>query len=101
MTRYKVHAPQDCLSLFDVLNFSDPVVANCMIDQHGIESILLIPNDEVALALLSETENVPNNCKYGVTLRGDTYYPSPNFRMYSGKLKQPRYLQVDTGERIR
>lgn len=72
-----------------------------MIDQLGIESILLMPNDEVAQALLSEDHNVPINCKYGVTLRGDTYYPSPNFRMYSGKSRQPRYLQVDTGERIR
>lgn len=100
VTPYKVHAPHHCIGVYDILNFSDPVVANCIIDQLGIESILLMPDDDAAIGLMSEGNNVPRNCKYGVTLRGDTYYPSPNFRMYSGKSKQARYLQVDTSERI-
>lgn len=83
------------------MNFSDTVVANCMIDQLGIESILLIPNDEVAAKVLSMDENVPRNCKYGITLRGDVYYPSPNYKMYSGKNQKPKYLQVDTADRIK
>lgn len=88
------------MSVFDVLNFTDPVVANCVIDQLNVESVLLVPNDDVAINLLSESENVPKNCKFAVTLRGDTYYPSPNYRMYSGNCKQAKYLQVDTSQRI-
>lgn len=88
------------MSVFDVLNFTDPIVANCVIDQVGVEMVLLLPNDDVAIHVLSESENVPKNCKYGVTLRGDTYYPPPNYRMYSGNCRQAKYLQVDTSERI-
>lgn len=96
-----MQTPQGCANVFDVLTFTDPVVANTVIDQIGIEAILLLPNDDVAINLMSTTETVPRNCKYGMTLRGDTYYPAPNYKMYSGHTKQARYLQVDTSERIR
>ncbi|KAK9739088.1 hypothetical protein QE152_g9357 [Popillia japonica] len=37
-------ADRDCISLYDAIDIKDPVVANCLIDQMSIESILLIPS---------------------------------------------------------
>lgn len=101
VTPFKVHTPPDCICMYEALNFSDPVVANFVIDQLGVESILLLPNDNRAIDLLADEVNVPTNCKCGVTLEGDIFYPSPNYRMYSGRSTQAKYLQVDTKERIK
>lgn len=101
MSQHKTEAPAGCESVFDALAFSDPVVANCLVDQCRIETVLLVPDGNLAMRLLSETENVPKNCKSALTVEGDTYYPAPNLRTYSGNYANPKYLQVDVKERAR
>ncbi|XP_044745596.1 structural maintenance of chromosomes protein 6 [Coccinella septempunctata] len=101
ISRNLVQAPYDCVSLFDILEIEDPVVTNCLIDQSSAEAILLIPNDERAMELLSNRANVPTNCLQGVTIKGDKYYPDPNYKTYCSDYHQAQYLQTDSSELIR
>ncbi|KAI4467365.1 structural maintenance of chromosomes 56 smc5 smc6 [Holotrichia oblita] len=96
-----VRADRDCISLYDAIDIKDPVVANCLIDQMSIESILLIPSTERAIELLSDQNRVPRNCSQGVTVKGDKYYPDPNYKTYASRYHKARYLQVDAGDLIR
>ncbi|KAI4467367.1 structural maintenance of chromosomes 56 smc5 smc6 [Holotrichia oblita] len=96
-----VRADRDCISLYDAIDIKDPVVANCLIDQMSIESILLIPSTERAIELLSNQNRVPRNCSQGVTVKGDKYYPDPNYKTYASRYHKARYLQVDAGDLIR
>jgi chromosome segregation ATPase len=95
-----VKAPPDCVGLYDALDIEDPVVANCIVDQAAIEGILLIPNNDRAMQLLSSQANVPKNCRQGVTITGDKYYPDPNYKTYGSRYHRAQYLQVDTKEHI-
>ncbi|KAK9744457.1 RecF/RecN/SMC N terminal domain [Popillia japonica] len=96
-----IRADPDCISLYDAIDIKDPVVANCLIDQTSIESILLIPSTERAIELLSDQNRVPRNCSQGVTIKGDKYYPDPNYKTYASRYHKARYLQVDTGDLVR
>lgn len=96
-----VQGDRDCISLYDAIDIKDPVVANCLIDQMSVESILLIPSTDRAIELLSNQNRVPRNCSQGVTIKGDKYYPDPNYKMYASRYHKARFLQVDTKELIR
>ncbi|KAL3288876.1 hypothetical protein HHI36_003322 [Cryptolaemus montrouzieri] len=96
-----VQAPSDCVGLFDMLEIEDPVVANCIIDESNVEGILLIPSDDRAMKLLSNIENVPRNCTQGVTIKGDRYFPDPNYKTYCSDYHQAQYLQVDAGDYLK
>lgn len=98
MTRNLVESPPDCVALYDVIEIEDPIVFNCIVDQSGMENILLIPTDERAQELLSMQERVPRNCVQGVTMQGDKYYPDPNYRSYGSRQRRAKYLQIDTKE---
>ncbi|RZB39350.1 structural maintenance of chromosomes protein 6 [Asbolus verrucosus] len=95
-----VNAPPDCVGLYNVLEIDDPVVANCIVDQMAIEGILLIPSNERAMQLLSNAAHVPRNCRQGVTVKGDKYFPDPNYKTYGSRYHRAQYLQVDTKEHI-
>lgn len=86
--------------MYDILDIEDPIVFNCIIDQAGIENILLIPTDIRAQELLSVEARVPRNCAQGVTINGDKYYPDPNYRSYGSRYNKAKYLQVDTKEHM-
>ncbi|KAF7273557.1 hypothetical protein GWI33_013720 [Rhynchophorus ferrugineus] len=94
-----VRAPKDCISLYDVLSIDDPVVANCIIDQKSIESILLVPNNNRAIELMSNRRNVPAHCIQSITIKGDRYYPDPHYKTYASEYHTARFLQVNTEER--
>ncbi|CAH0551726.1 unnamed protein product [Brassicogethes aeneus] len=95
-----VRAPQDCVGLYDAIEIDDPVVSNCIIDQARIESILLIPSDIRAQELLSNQARVPRNCSQAVTMKGDKYYPDPNYKSYGSRYHHAKYLQVDAKEHM-
>ncbi|XP_044253818.1 structural maintenance of chromosomes protein 6 [Tribolium madens] len=95
-----VRAPSDCVGIYDVLEIEDAVVANCIVDQAQVEGILLIPSNERAMQLLSHASHVPQNCQQGITIKGDKYYPDPNYKTYGSRYHRAQYLQVDTKEHI-
>ena len=71
-----------CDSIFNRLEFDDPNVANCVIDQAKIEQILLIKEDLEAQQLLKNPSTTPNNCLYALTSGLNQYYPFP-YRSYA------------------
>ncbi|XP_028158970.1 structural maintenance of chromosomes protein 6-like [Ostrinia furnacalis] len=98
--RHKVRAAGFTCAL-DALDAPDPVIANYLIDNVGLESVLLVPSHEDAVRLSDTVENVPENCARVVTLECGEYYPAPNYRCYGGTARPTRYLQVSTAERKR
>ncbi|XP_071550268.1 structural maintenance of chromosomes protein 6-like [Panulirus ornatus] len=89
-------------SLWSVLSVSDTVIANTLIDQMQVESALLIPTAQEAGQILKDKATVPRNCKVAYTLNRDTYYPDPEYRLYSGRGQQPaRFLQVSVEQKVR
>ncbi|KAF5280331.1 hypothetical protein FQR65_LT03140 [Abscondita terminalis] len=89
-----------CISVFDSLEISDPVVTNCLIDQVRLESVLLIPDNQTAIKLMSNKRDVPRNCRQGITVKGDRYYPDPNYKTYASRYRNAQYLQVSMADRI-
>ncbi|XP_026320200.1 structural maintenance of chromosomes protein 6 [Hyposmocoma kahamanoa] len=87
------------LCALDSLEISDPVVANFLIDNIGMESVLLVPNHDDATRLSDTEENVPENCAKIVTLDCSEYYPAPNYRSYGGSSRPSRFLHLSTAER--
>ena len=54
-------------TVFDKLEFDNPNVANCIIDQARIDQILLIKDDSEAQQILKNPSTTPKNCKYALT----------------------------------
>ncbi|KAK3874050.1 hypothetical protein Pcinc_020986 [Petrolisthes cinctipes] len=101
VSRFEVQSDQ-YPSLWSMLIINSTVVANIIIDMMKVESILLIPTAEEAGQILKDRTKVPANCKVAYTLNRDMYYPDPNYRLYSGRGKQPaRFLQVSIEQLVR
>lgn len=84
------------------MDISDPVVANCLIDQREVECVLLIPTSKEASDIMSDATKVPRNCKRAFTQQGDTFYPDPHYRSYGGpRGLKARYLQVSVTDTIK
>ncbi|XP_012283644.1 structural maintenance of chromosomes protein 6 [Orussus abietinus] len=89
-------------NLLDVIEVSDPIVANCLIDQREPECTLLIPTNEEACNIMSNFKKVPPNCARAITKNADLFFPDPNYRSYGGKPGlRAKYLQASTAETIR
>lgn len=88
-------------NLLDAMDISDPVIANCLIDQREVECILLIPSSKEAAEIMSKASKVPRNCKRAFTQQGDTFYPDPQYRSYGGpRSLKARFLQVSITDTI-
>ncbi|XP_050517633.1 structural maintenance of chromosomes protein 6 isoform X2 [Diabrotica virgifera virgifera] len=98
VSAHLVVEPSDCKSLYNAIEIDDPVVSNAIVDNSSPENILLIPSDTRAQELLSDRRNVPRNCNQGVTIKGDKYYPDPNYKSYASSYHRAKFLQVDTKE---
>ncbi|CAH2049913.1 unnamed protein product, partial [Iphiclides podalirius] len=98
--RHRVRANGHACAL-DALQVTDPEVANFLIDNVGLEKILLVPDHEDAVRLADTEENVPERCAKIVTLDGSEYYPAPNYRSYGGARREPRLLHLSTADRRR
>ncbi|XP_028460510.1 structural maintenance of chromosomes protein 6 [Perca flavescens] len=84
-------------SVLQALEIEDPVVANCLIDQRGIESILLIKNRTEARRLM-QGKNPPRNCNQAFSKEGDQIF---NNRSYTAEQTRANYLSGDVEEEIR
>ncbi|CAB3240158.1 unnamed protein product [Arctia plantaginis] len=87
------------VSALDALDISDPVIANYLIDNIGVETILLVPDHNDAIRLSDNEENVPENCSKIVTSDSTEFFPAPNYRSYGGANKRSQYLHLSTAER--
>ncbi|XP_053192459.1 structural maintenance of chromosomes protein 6-like [Scomber japonicus] len=84
-------------SVLQALEIEDPVVANCLIDQRGIESILLIKNRTDARRVM-QGRNPPQNCNQAFSKEGDQIF---NNRSYTAEQTRANYLSGDVEEEIR
>ncbi|XP_034555608.1 structural maintenance of chromosomes protein 6 [Notolabrus celidotus] len=94
--RRGVHHP-DYPSVLQALEIEDPVVANCLIDQRGIECILLIKNRTEARKVM-QGRNPPQNCTQAYSKDGDQIF---NNRSYTAEQTRANYLSGDVEEEIR
>uniref|UniRef100_A0A674AD51 Structural maintenance of chromosomes protein 6 n=1 Tax=Salmo trutta TaxID=8032 RepID=A0A674AD51_SALTR len=86
----------DYPSVLQSLEIEDPVVANCLIDQRGIETILLIKSPAEARRVM-QGRQPPRNCYQAFTKEGDQCY---NNRYYSNDQRRCDYLSRDVEEEI-
>ncbi|CAL8392025.1 unnamed protein product [Arctogadus glacialis] len=82
-------------SVLQSLEIEDPVVANCLIDQRGIERILLIKNAAEARAVMAKP---PRNCTQAFSVEGDQIFEN---RSWSAEQSRPNFLFRDVEEEIR
>ncbi|XP_039604041.1 structural maintenance of chromosomes protein 6 isoform X1 [Polypterus senegalus] len=84
-------------SVLQVLEINDPVVANCLIDVRGIETVLLIKDSTVAREVM-QAKNPPKNCREAFTRDGDQVFTN---RYYSAEHTRAQYLSGDVEAEIR
>uniref|UniRef100_A0A3Q3ATS2 Structural maintenance of chromosomes protein 6 n=1 Tax=Kryptolebias marmoratus TaxID=37003 RepID=A0A3Q3ATS2_KRYMA len=84
-------------SVLQALEIEDPVVANCLIDQRGIESILLIKNRTEARGVM-QGKNPPANCTQAFSEDGDQIFNNRNF---TADQSRANFLSGDVEEEIR
>nr|XP_056712877.1 structural maintenance of chromosomes protein 6 [Euleptes europaea] len=78
-------------SVLTALEFDNPVVANCLIDMRGIETVLLIKNNVEAREVMT-MRMPPKNCREAFTADGDQVFHN---RYYSSDNTRPRFLSRD------
>lgn len=79
----------------------DPVVINYLIDAMRIETVLITDSKDTAESLTSRSENVPTNLsRILVPDLGLEFSPSPNYAVYSIRIKPARFIQVDVNDRV-
>ncbi|XP_022097064.1 structural maintenance of chromosomes protein 6-like [Acanthaster planci] len=86
-------------SLLDMIDIEDPTIYNCLIDQRGVEGILLVESSQDARNLLRL--QTPHNCREAFTLSGDQVYAGRDQRYYSNRYTKARVLRGDVEEDIR
>ncbi|XP_042359511.1 structural maintenance of chromosomes protein 6-like isoform X2 [Plectropomus leopardus] len=96
-TRPRAVNHPDYPSVLQALEIEDPVVANCLIDQRGIESILLIKNRTEARRVM-HGRNPPQNCTQAFSKDGDQILKHGT---YTADQTRANYLSGDVEEEIR
>ncbi|NWT19870.1 SMC6 protein, partial [Vireo altiloquus] len=90
-----VHHPE-FPSVLTALEIDNPVVANCLIDMRGIETILLIKSSRKAREVM-QCNRPPKNCREAFTAEGDQVFER---RYYSSSFVRPRFLSQDVESEI-
>ncbi|NXQ63007.1 SMC6 protein, partial [Anthoscopus minutus] len=85
-----VHHPE-FPSVLTALEIDNPVVANCLIDMRGIETVLLIKSSRRAREVM-QCNRPPKNCKEAFTAEGDQVFER---RYYSSNFFRPKFLSQD------
>jgi hypothetical protein len=62
-----VHTAAAHPRLMDLLEVSDPVVFNYLVDQHTVEAILVCPTQQAALTITARPKNVPDGLRAVIT----------------------------------
>ncbi|KAJ1524555.1 hypothetical protein ONE63_011043 [Megalurothrips usitatus] len=88
-------------NILDMVEISNAVAHNLLIDQCKLESTLLIPTDRECFANLSNARTVPRNCTRAITLKGDSYMPAPRFGSYAAPQRTVTALQTSRDDIIR
>ncbi|GFN77299.1 structural maintenance of chromosomes protein 6, partial [Plakobranchus ocellatus] len=84
--------------VLDVIKCKDPVVINTLIDQRGIENVLLIEDPNVARNVMMRKP--PQNARECFTAGGDQAFCQPTFRYYSSDKTTVRFLMADVQAQI-
>ena len=87
-------------TIMDLLEITNPMVQNVLIDHKKIERVLLMERDSEAQDILSSTRKVPKNCVYAYTLDMNQFYPAPNYRSYFISPKSKGILQSSMADHI-
>ncbi|NWT65997.1 SMC6 protein, partial [Prunella himalayana] len=90
-----VHHPE-FPSVLTALEIDNPVVANCLIDVRGIETVLLIKSSRRAREVM-QCNRPPRNCKEAFTAEGDQVFER---RYYSSNFVRPKFLSQDVEAEI-
>ncbi|NXC95862.1 SMC6 protein, partial [Certhia familiaris] len=90
-----VHHPE-FPSVLTALEIDNPVVANCLIDMRGIETVLLIKSSRKAREIM-QCNRPPKNCKEAFTAEGDQVFER---RYYSSNFSRPKFLSQDVEAEI-
>ncbi|NXJ38160.1 SMC6 protein, partial [Ciconia maguari] len=90
-----VHHPE-FPSVLTALEIDHPVVANCLIDVRGIETILLIKSSRKAREVM-QFNRPPKNCREAFTAEGDQVFER---RYYSSDYVRPKFLSKDVEAEI-
>ncbi|XP_040582099.1 structural maintenance of chromosomes protein 6 [Lepeophtheirus salmonis] len=90
-------------SVFDLLEFDDANIANCLIDHRKIEKILILPTESLAQKMFSQSS--PKNCSYGLVYSEErhcacSYYSHPYRSYMSAQLSQQLLIQSNVGEHL-
>ncbi|XP_009640087.1 structural maintenance of chromosomes protein 6 isoform X2 [Egretta garzetta] len=83
-------------SVLTALEIDDPVVANCLIDVRGIETVLLIKSSRKAREVM-QLNRPPKNCREAFTAEGDQVFER---RYYSSDYLRPKFLSQDVEAEI-
>ncbi|XP_010189573.1 PREDICTED: structural maintenance of chromosomes protein 6 [Mesitornis unicolor] len=95
VTHRGVHHPE-FPSVLTALEIDNPVVANCLIDVRGIETILLIKSSHRAREVM-QLNRPPRNCREAFTAEGDQVFER---RYYSSDYVRPKFLSRDVEAEI-
>ncbi|XP_030346919.1 structural maintenance of chromosomes protein 6 isoform X3 [Strigops habroptila] len=90
-----VHHPE-FPSVLTALEIDHAVVANCLIDVRGIETILLIKSSRKAREVM-QLNRPPKNCREAFTAEGDQVFER---RYYSSAYIRPKFLSKDVETEI-
>jgi len=86
------------VSFVQVLDISDPVIANSLVDQRRIEFVLLCETrDEAADTMLYHP---PPRYTKMFTMNGDQVMSQPCFRLYPSKPTSAQFLSADVEQLI-
>uniref|UniRef100_A0A8C5NKR8 Structural maintenance of chromosomes 6 n=1 Tax=Junco hyemalis TaxID=40217 RepID=A0A8C5NKR8_JUNHY len=91
-----VHHPE-FPTVLTALEIENPVVANCLIDMRGIETVLLIKDSRRAREVM-QCNRPPRNCREAFTAEGDQVFER---RYYSSSFVRPKFLSQDVEAEIR
>ncbi|KFO92744.1 Structural maintenance of chromosomes protein 6, partial [Buceros rhinoceros silvestris] len=83
-------------SVLTALDIDHAMVANCLIDVRGIETILLIKSSRKAREVM-QLNQPPKNCREAFTAEGDQVFER---RYYSSEYLRPKYLSQDVEAEI-